>query len=276
MLSLKTSVELIYIIEKLDDEEIDRIFNVFNLEILLTPTIYERKKTKSKKVNILLTYLKDPKNSGPFTGSFQLDLLQYIVRYHYRDFASHGIEVGNFFRVEFPALMNSLKLDGYTIKENEITKHLPSEIEEAKSESELFVLISKFGFLTAKGHLEQARSNYYQGNWAGANSQFRAFIEALLIDICRILLPSNKCESAASAINLLSNSASPPFLSAKLNEVENSLCDTPFVFGLWKRLHPEGSHPGLSDEEDSTFRYHTVIVFARYLLKRLELRVHPK
>jgi len=45
-----------------------------------------------------------------------------------------------------------------------------------------------------------------------------------------------------------------------------------FLQGLWKRLHPQGSHPGLSDEEDSTFRLHLMILTASYYLKRLDSR----
>ena len=83
-------------------------------------------------------------------------------------------------------------------------------------------------------------------------------------------MPANKTDNAQSAITILSKTVNPPFLRADLNEVENSNCKKPFIDGLWKRLHPEGSHPGLSDEEDSTFRYHITIVVAYYLLKRLE------
>ncbi len=36
---------------------------------------------------------------------------------------------------------------------------------------------------------------------------------------------------------------------------------------------PQGAHPGLSDEEDSTFRLHLVLLTGRTLLKRLEARL---
>lgn len=176
------------------------------------------------------------------------------------------------FSYKYQSLANSLKRDGYIIKETTIKKMLPAEIEEAKTESQVFTLLKKFNFLTTKGHLEQAIYNHSQGNWAGANGQFRPFIESLLIDICKAVLPNNKCESANTAINLLSKTANPVFLRSDLNEVENSNCNKPFIEGFWKRLHPEGTHPGLSDEEDSTFRYHLTIVVAYYLLNRLAQR----
>jgi hypothetical protein len=40
--------------------------------------------------------------------------------------------------------------------------------------------------------------------------------------------------------------------------------------GLANRLHPKGSHPGLSDNEDSTFRLHVVLLTARLLLTRFD------
>jgi hypothetical protein len=59
----------------------------------------------------------------------------------------------------------------------------------------------------------------------------------------------------------------PPFLSRDTNEWEDN--GRGFINGLIYRLHPHGSHPGISDEEDSTFRLHIVLVTARLLLRRL-------
>lgn len=42
-----------------------------------------------------------------------------------------------------------------------------------------------------------------------------------------------------------------------------------FSDGLIARLNPQGSHPGLSDQEDCTFRLHIVIITARLVLRRL-------
>ena len=43
-----------------------------------------------------------------------------------------------------------------------------------------------------------------------------------------------------------------------------------YVNGLFKLLHTEGSHSGLSDEEQCTFRLHLVLVTARTFLRRLQ------
>lgn len=241
--------------------------------------------THDDKINILIKTLRNPPPKGPFSDSFPLDLLQYMVNHFYRyedeprstyfkvyENPEHTVPYDDKFSDKYPVLANALKRDGYIIKGRTIKKLLPEEIEEAKTENELFVLLKKFDFSTSFGHLKQAIDNHTQGNWAGANGQFRPFIESLLIEICKFLLPANKCENASSAINLLSKTASPPFLREDLNEVEGNNCNKPFIEGFWKRLHPEGTHPGLSDGEDSTFRYHIVIVVAHYLLNRLESR----
>jgi hypothetical protein len=283
MLSLKTCFELIAVIDGYVEKIIDRIFFSFDIEHLIHPI--NGKLTKDAKINILIKTVKRPPPKGPYSNSFNLDLLQYMVDHFYRYEDENGssryisydpnfgtVRYEDRFSNKHLSLANSLKRDGYIIKERTIKKMLPNEIEEAKTESELFTLLNKYNFLTTKGHLEQAITNHSQGNWAGANGQFRPFIESLLVDICKFILPNNKCENANTAINLLSKTVNPPFLRSDLNEVENPNCTKPFIEGFWKRLHPEGTHPGLSDEEDSTFRYHITIVVAYYLLKRLASR----
>lgn len=283
MISFKTCIELIHVLDGYNNQVIDRIFYVFGIDDLIHPA--NGRITTSDKINKLLIHLKYPPLKGPFSESVRMDLLQYLVDHYYRylnnplkedtyiESKNMYVRYEDLFTYYHLPLCNSLKLDGFSVHANVIKKSLPSEIQEAKTENELFTLLNKYGFLVAKGHLEQARNNHAQGNWAGANAQFRPFVESLLISICSIILPSNNCNTASAAIKLLGSTANPPFLLSTLNEIDNNNCRTPYVEGLWKRLHPAGVHPGLSDNEDSTFRYHTSIVFAHYLLKRLEKRI---
>ncbi len=278
MISFKTTLEIIHILKKYRHSEIEEIFHVFGLDTELRK--FGHQHNVNDKTNLLIPYLKVDNFRGPFSESFRKDLIQYLIDAYYRGKSKNepvrtgikGIQYDDLFSYYYEPLANALKRDGYVIKGTTIKKLLPEEIDEAKTESELFRLLNKFGFINAKGHLEQAITNHTSGNWAAANSQFRPFIESLLIEIANHILPKNPCKDASSAIKLLSETASPVFLSSELNEVEHSNLKQPFVIGLWKRLHPEGSHPGLSDEEDSTFRYHMSIVFAHYLLRRLETR----
>jgi hypothetical protein len=66
----------------------------------------------------------------------------------------------------------------------------------------------------------------------------------------------------------------PAFLDRDLNEWRDN--GGGFVNGLMARLHPQGSHPGLSDDDDSTFRLHMVLLTARLMLTRFDNRVAPR
>ncbi len=283
MLSNTTCIELIAVIETYVEKITDRIFTSFDLEHRIH--LSEGRFNHEKKLNILLKELLWRREPTILGGSIRMDLLQYMLNHFYRheddpnksnflprDRMDH-IPYEDRFTYSYPALASSLKRDGYVLKGRTIKKMLPEEIEEAKIETELEGLLNKFNFTTARGHLQQAIANHSQANWASANSQFRPFIESLLIDICSVLLPNNPCNNANTAITILSKTANPPFLLEALNEVESNNCKKPFIEGLWKRLHPAGNHPGLSDEEDCTFRYHITIVTAHNLLKRLEKRL---
>jgi hypothetical protein len=63
----------------------------------------------------------------------------------------------------------------------------------------------------------------------------------------------------------------PPFFLHGLNEWTGQ--GTGFFEAFFRRLHPQGAHPGLSDEEDSTFRLHLVLLTARSPLTRLADRL---
>ena len=276
-------MEIVNVLEQYSEKVIDKIFSTFDLDHLIHPS--NGQFSSAAKINLLIKTVKNPPPKGPFSEFFNLDLLQYLVDHFYRFQSDYGtnefehfdpfhgfVKFEDRFSIKYPFLANSLKRDGFIVKETKLKKMLPSEIDASVTESELFSLLKKFNFNIALGHLEQAISNHSQGKWAGANAQFRPFIESLLIDICKKLLPKNECDSASIAINLLSKTINPPFLRMDLNEVESAKCSKPFIEGFWKRLHPEGTHPGLSDEEDSTFRYHMTVVVAYYLLKRLSTR----
>lgn len=282
MFSTKTLLEITKLLDKCEHAEINRVVSIFNLT---PPMLGEKKTVKTKVTRIFndLRYFYNDKE-GPFTDSIQIDLLQYIIddyfdkRPHYEEgsveYNSNGPNVNfeNAFVTNNKVVGNCLKRDGYTVNGRTIKKLLPEEIEEFKTESELVKLLSNFKFEVSKSHLEQAISNHSQGNWASANSQFRTFIESLLIEISKDLLPQNSVKTAAQAIKTLAETVSPSFLSKDLNEFPKTKDENSFVYGLWVRLHPEGSHPGLSDEDDSSFRYHISIVFANYLLRRLNER----
>jgi hypothetical protein len=281
---------MLFIIENWTVAELERFAVTFGINI--PQQINGQNISKARKANIILETLSLNELAGPFSDNIQIDSVQYIFEKITREmppqaahnnidfFGSVHIEEENesleqYFIRLCPRLYNSIKRDGYTINNEIVTPLLPEELITGNVENELFRLLDSNGFAIAKGHLEQAIENHSNGNWAAANGQFRTFMESLLISISNQLIPNRICAGFSNAIQWLSNPAilNPVFLSPLLNEVSSPICDKPYINGLWKRLHPTGSHPGLSDDEDSTFRYHTLIVFARYLLNRLETRI---
>jgi hypothetical protein len=283
MLSIRTKLKLISIIENYPTIGLDRMLIVFGVNV--PNDAKGNVPSRGNKANVLFEKLKaQPKTVGPFGKTLEEDVLQYILDDFYNKNPERAATVADFgepedqlnhedlFSNTYSDLANLLKQDGLIIKGRTIRSLIPVELEAAQVENELIRLLRKYNFAVSEGHLSQAILNHTNGNWAGANSQFRPFIESLLIDISGRLAPGNPVTTAQAAINVLSGTVHPPFLATILNEVQHPNCNTPFVIGLWKRLHPQGPHPGLSDEEDCTFRYHICMVFSRYLLARLEQR----
>jgi hypothetical protein len=142
---------------------------------------------------------------------------------------------------------------------------LPVELGIAAAEDEVSRMLSQPAFRLSRGHLNQALDAHGRGDWAAANSQTRAFYEALLDDFA-IAIDAATAERTSEARR--QRLATEGFLRTDLNEWGSE--GKNFINGLMKRLHPHGAHPGLSDEKDSTFRLHTVLLTARYLLERWE------
>jgi hypothetical protein len=117
----------------------------------------------------------------------------------------------------------------------------------------------------------QAVSAHTRGEWAAANAELRSFIESLFDSIAELLIDDKtKLPSTSHGRRELLTRLNPPFLLTDLNEWEPN--GKGFVQGFWNRLHPQGSHPGLSDEEDNTLRLYLVIIIASHYLRRLNTR----
>jgi hypothetical protein len=164
------------------------------------------------------------------------------------------------------ALLRALDMDGFTWTNGELRRTLPSDVKLPEAESELVRLLKKHGLVVPSGHLDQALDAHGRGDWAAANGQMRTFFDSLLDEIAVKLDPS--ASTLKSGQPRRTKLASLGFLSRDLNEWEDN--GLGFINGLVKRLHPQGAHPGLSDEEDSAFRVHTVLLTARLLLKRFD------
>jgi hypothetical protein len=76
MISFKTCIELIHVLDGYNNQVIDRIFYVFGIDDLIHPA--NGRITTSDKINKLLIHLKYPPLKGPFSESVRMDLLRYL------------------------------------------------------------------------------------------------------------------------------------------------------------------------------------------------------
>lgn len=160
--------------------------------------------------------------------------------------------------------VRSLEMDGFTVTAGKLRRMLPADIALPETESELMRLLDIHQMVMAKGHLQQATDAHARGNWAGANGQIRTFLDGLLDTIAERVDPT--AQSLPTGHPRRTKLAASGFLSRPLNEWDDD--GKGFINGLVKRLHPQGPHPGLSDEDDSTFRLHIVLLTATLLLRR--------
>lgn len=155
----------------------------------------------------------------------------------------------------------------------QLVRMLPADVPELdfrESENEIVLLLEKHGFAVARGHLRQAVSAFSRGEWSSANGELRNFYEELLNVIANRLGYKSKDNSKAKRDFL--GELEPPFLLMDYNEWNANNQKPQFVQGLMSRLHPHGGHPGLSEEEDATFRLQIILVTARLFLRRLDRR----
>ncbi len=157
-----------------------------------------------------------------------------------------------------------------------LARMLPEDVPELdfrEAESEVVKLLDQCGFTVTKGHLKQAMSAFQRGEWASANGALRNFYESYLNEIALSLGYTAGGDSKAKRDFL--GSLQPPFLLADYNEWNANSQKPQFVQGLMNRMHPHGGHPGLSEEEDATFRLQISLVTARLFLRRFDQRKIP-
>jgi hypothetical protein len=141
-----------------------------------------------------------------------------------------------------------------------------------EAESEVNILLLESGFAVAKGHLERAVSSFQRGEWSSANGELRNFYESYLNEIA-VYLGCNIQQDSKAKRDFLGH-LQPPFLLTEYNEWNENNQKPQYIQGLMSRMHPHGGHPGLSEEEDATFRLQITLVTARLLLRRFRQRLN--
>jgi len=173
---------------------------------------------------------------------------------------------------EQASFLRGLALDGYVVSRDDDSRKpllraaLPAEMDLPAADDEIHQLLKHFNFAVPLGHLDQAIEARTRGDWAAANSQTRSFLEGLLNDIALRIEPQKATQQSSSETRraLLAECG---FLSKDRNEWTAD--GKNFVNGLFKMLHTDGAHPGLSDDDHSTFRLHLALITGRTLLRRL-------
>jgi hypothetical protein len=158
------------------------------------------------------------------------------------------------------------------VKRQELRRMLPQDIPETdfrEAASEVELLLDQHGFPVARGHLQMALSAFQRGEWSSANGELRKLYESYLNEIANALGYTGVDDSKARR-DFLGSGVTPPFLLEEYNEWHPQ--KTQFVQGLMNRMHPHGGHPGLSEEEDATFRLQISLITARLFLRRYKQR----
>ncbi|MFW5971934.1 MAG: hypothetical protein ACOCRL_00450 [Bacillota bacterium] len=261
MFSNVTIVEAMKLLTKHD--EIDEILLKYGLQDISQrrTNTYSKQRRRNEIANYLINH---PDLSGYYSDSLIYDIVEELV--------NKEIEEGRYY---FPEktfnnssnLYRALRNDGYCIRNNTVCRQTPEECDLVEKENFLEDILDTYDFTTSLGHLRQAKNAYTRGDWATTNSQIRTSVESLFNDIANFLDPNNASENSYQNRILLSN-YEPPVFIRDLNEWEDH--GKGFFNGFWKRLCPEGPHPGLSDEEDSTFRLHLSYIVMSQLMLRVE------
>ena len=251
MFSKKTILEIIKALNFQTHDEVERFGIEFDIEGAISGTYIKQKET-----SIAKHLISDPEALGPNGSVLAIEIIEYIIK-HYSGFESLS--------ERYPELAHSLDRDGFELTNKGLKRKLPAAFPIVEQEDQLISLLEKFGFDTAKGHYEQAVAAHARGEWAAANAQLRSFVEEFFNKTQTIVCPDQYSSSNERKIAL----AKAGFFIKEYNEYLFN--GTGFVEGFWKRLHPEGSHPGLSEQSDSTFRLHLVILVTHHFLMRLEL-----
>lgn len=217
--------------------------------------------------NLIAVYDQAPDREIDAGELLQDALVEHAVSFLPTSFLSPEFQTeGTMLPDDMAIFVRSLELDGYVATAGIIRRTLPTDLGLPEAESEITRLLLKHDLHTANGHLNQAIDAHARGDWAAANGQIRTFLDALLDMIAEKIDPSSATLSSGQPRR--ARLAALGFLSRSINEWEDN--GLGFINGLLKRLHPQGAHPGLSDEDDSTFRLHIVLLTAKLLLVRFD------
>lgn len=217
------------------------------------------------------------KNQG-VKDNFGNDIVIQIVEDRVNNFLlEYDFDKRNKVFREYPHLYQYLRYDGYDIMNGRLIRTLPNDINSSMQEDEITVFLITRNFKTTLGHLENAKSSYFNSNYPALTGQLRTYVESLFIDMAKFIKDKDTTcveisnitpADATTAMQVLAK-CSKPIIKPELNEWDGGIKKT-FIEGFWKSLHPLGSHPGLPDSDEATYRFQLVLLVTHNLIKRFE------
>lgn len=219
--------------------------------------------SKEKRVMAIAKFLIDnPQMPGILSDNLMFEIVEDIIskavvnEYHYFD---------NEF-INYPQLRRLLLKDGFVIENGNLIRTFETDIDFNTNDTLLESLLNKHNLTVAKGHYNQASNAFNRGDWAACNGQLRSYVEELLNKIAEKVTGQAFTDSHRARIAL--SKSNPPIFYKQLNEWKDN--GQGYFETFWSRLHPEGSHPGLSDEDDSVFRLNLVQISTLEVLRRYD------
>lgn len=253
-------MDIMYLLRDMNSHaSLDTYFFRYGLDEIVTGS------NKDQKVLSVGRYLIDnPQSPGILSNNLVYEIVEDVVISTISNAYQYDSVKEEF--VHFPQLRRLLLKDGFIIQDGKLTRMFDSEIDFHKNITLIESLLNKHNLNVAKGHYDQASNAFNRGDWAACNAQIRSYVEELLNRLAEKITGSIPVSSQDAKISL--SKSTPPIFYRELNEwLDNG---HGFFETFWKRLHPQGSHPGLSDEDDSIFRLNLVQISTLEILRRYD------
>ncbi|MGV6975507.1 hypothetical protein ACWA19_08505 [Bacillus toyonensis] len=221
--------------------------------------------SKEKRVLAIARYLiSNPQMPGLLSDNLTYEIVEHVINTSTSNEYHFNSDNNEF--VRYPELRRLLLKDGFVIENGKLIRIFETDIDFSNNETLLGNLLNKHNFNIAKGHYDQANNAFNRGDWAACNSQLRSYVEELLNKLAEDITGNKPTSSHQAKITL--SQLNPPIFYKALNEWLDD--GTGYFETFWKRLHPHGSHPGLSDEDDSIFRLNLVQISTLEVLRRYD------
>jgi hypothetical protein len=202
------------------------------------------------------------------------DRITFLMDRSYGDFDRRNKEFST-----YPNLYKYLRYDGFDIdiRNSKLVRTLPQDINVSEKEDNIRCILNKYNFSTTIGHYDQAKGSYLSDNYAAVNSQIRPYVESLFMEMANYIksiestnlnIASITPSNAVGGMQILVK-CNKPIFDVDLNEWDGQ--SKGFIEAFWKRLHPQGSHPGLPTIDEAVFRFQLVILVTSNIINRFNV-----